>query len=129
MVSVVLSSQEYQNYLDAPDDIKSVVLEDFKELSLRLAFTFGVAQKKTRNALITLVHSGIMYAAEDVPAHLHFLSGLPRFVSSLASQTTAKYMYAPSPPKQQQLWPLSSSYPPSACRVVCGVCRVVSCAA
>jgi hypothetical protein len=86
--------QEYQNYLDAEDDIKSVVLEDFKELALRLAFTFGVAQKKTRNALITLVHSGIMYAAEDVPANLHFLSGLPRFVSSLASQTTAKYMYA-----------------------------------
>jgi hypothetical protein len=94
-MSVVLPSQEYQNYLDAPDDIKSVVLEDFKELSLRLAFTFGVAHKKTRNALITLVHSGIMYAAEDVPAHLHFLSGLPRFVSSLASQTTAKYLYAP----------------------------------
>jgi hypothetical protein len=119
-VVVVLPSQEYQNYLDAPDDIKSVVLEDFKELSLRLAFTFGVAHKKTRNALITLVHSGIMYAAEDVPAHLHFLSGLPRFVSSLASQTTAKYMYAPSPPKQ--LWPIALLN--RRVRVVCGVCVV-----
>jgi len=84
--------KKYQSYLEADDGAKPEALKNFVILSRRLAATFGIAHKKTRNVFITLAHSGIMYAAEDAPNNFHFLSGLHRFVSSLASQTTAKYI-------------------------------------
>jgi len=77
--------KQYEVYVKTTSKrLKEAEFIRFKDLSYRLAMTFGIGNVRLRNQLKSLIEKGVEYAFQDPPSKLMFLDGFRYFITAFA---------------------------------------------